>query len=111
MTAPAEHDMGARLFIHSHAATRSSRSRLAFSLRQMRRRDAAAPREPLCLSIEDRQGRTVLVVDDAGPLVDVPLPPGTYQVTARKGRLRRGYTLTLERGSSVDLHLSLESGA
>jgi hypothetical protein len=46
-------------------------------------------------------------VDDAGPLVEVPLPAGTYQVTVQLGCVRRSYTMTLEPGMSFDLHLRL----
>jgi hypothetical protein len=49
----------------------------------------------------------VLALDDAGPLVEVALCPGTYHVSAQRGRLRRGYTVTLQQGASFDLYLRL----
>ncbi len=44
-------------------------------------------------------------VDDAGPFVDIPLPAGTYHVTAELGKVRRSYTMTLEPGASFNLRL------
>jgi hypothetical protein len=97
----------ARLFIHSHDSADVARSRLTSWLGKMHvRHSPSAPPEPLCLCVEDSRGRTVFAIGDAGPLVELPLPPGTYQVTAHRGRSRRGYTLTLESGTSFDLHLS-----
>jgi hypothetical protein len=62
-------------------------------------------RAPLNLKIEDLQGCVWFDQDNVGTLVDVSLPAGTYHVTAELGRLRRGYTLTLEQGAEFDLYL------
>lgn len=64
-------------------------------------------RAPLSLHIDNLQGLRVHSVDDAGPLVDVPLPAGTYHVTVHFGKVRRSYTMTLEAGASFDLYLRL----
>lgn len=61
----------------------------------------------LRLDIRDAQGHLVFTRDDAGPLVDVPLPAGTYHVTAHVDQVKRGYTMTLDQGSSVNLYLGL----
>ena len=63
----------------------------------------------LRLQVDDLQGQRLHAIDDAGPLTDVPLPAGTYHITAVRGALRRSYTLTLEPGASVDLYLRLAS--
>lgn len=68
---------------------------------------AAAP--PLALEIHDLQGRQVLALADARPMQDLPLPPGTYQVTVSLGPLRRGYTMTLEAGVMSRLNVHFES--
>jgi hypothetical protein len=64
-------------------------------------------RAPLGLHIEDLQGHRVLTLDDAGPLIEVPLPAGTYHVSVCLGKVRRRYTLRLEHGASFDLYLRL----
>ncbi len=61
----------------------------------------------LRLSIVDPQGNVMLASDNAGALLDVVLPPGTYQVIAQFGKVRRGYTLNLAQGTSFDLYLRL----
>jgi hypothetical protein len=66
-------------------------------------------RVPLKLQIDDLEGRRVHTVDDAGPLVDIPLPAGTYKVSVHLGKLRRSYTMVLLPGASFDLHLRLTS--
>jgi hypothetical protein len=65
---------------------------------------------PLNLRIDDLQGHRMHAVDSAGPLVDVPLPAGTYLVSVHLGPVRRSYTMTLEPGASFDLYLSLAAG-
>lgn len=62
---------------------------------------------PLFLQIDDLLGNHVVEINDAGPLIDVSLPAGAYQVKAQIGNVRRDYTLTLVQGASFDLHLSL----
>ncbi len=64
-----------------------------------------AARAPLSVRIDDLNGSRALVLDGAGPLVYADLPSGTYLVTAQFGKVRRGYTVVLEPGSSVDLYL------
>jgi hypothetical protein len=60
---------------------------------------------PLQLQVDDLQGQRMSAVADAGSLTDLPLPPGTYQITVRLGNYRRRYTMTLEPGTSFHLHL------
>jgi hypothetical protein len=64
-------------------------------------------RPQLALEIRDLLGHRVLALDDARPLIDITLPPGTYHVTAALGGSRRGYTIALEQGASFDLYLRL----
>ncbi|MEO8119228.1 MAG: hypothetical protein ABI606_07895 [Rhodoferax sp.] len=59
------------------------------------------------MQIDDLRGHRVLDIEAAGPLVDVPLPAGTYHVTAHRGKVRRGYTMTLKQGAFFDLYLRL----
>jgi hypothetical protein len=97
----------AHLLIHTGNAVGTIRSRLALALRTLGLKYSLwKERDPIQVLVEDMGGNRVLSLDDATPLIDLPLPPGTYQVTARHGNLRRGYTLTLERNTSVDLYLS-----
>lgn len=65
------------------------------------------PTLPTSLRIDDLQGRRCFAADDTLTLVAVHLPAGTYHVTAHLGSVRRRYTLTLERGATVDLYLRL----
>ena len=60
---------------------------------------------PLQLQVDDLQGLRLSAIADAGSLTDLPLPAGTYQVTALLGTYRRSYTMTLEPGTSFHLHL------
>jgi hypothetical protein len=71
------------------------------------------PEGPLRLHIDNLQGQRVFTADDAGPLLEVTLPVGTYNVTAVMGPLCRGYTLTLVEGVPSELYLcpSLCGGA
>ena len=97
----------ARLLIHTGNAVGTIRSKLASAFRAMGLKHSPwRGREPIQVFVEDMGGNRVLSLDDATPLIDLPLPPGTYQVTARHGNVRRGYTLTLERNTSFDLYLS-----
>lgn len=61
----------------------------------------------ISVRIDDLAGNRVFAVEDAGPLIRVALAPGTYQVTARRGEVRRSYTLNLMHGASFDLHVRL----
>lgn len=65
----------------------------------------------LALEIHDQQGHKLLTINRAGPLVDILLAPGIYRVTARRGTLRRSYTVALSPGRSFDLHLPLRRPA
>lgn len=62
-------------------------------------------RDALRLHIDDLEGRCLLVLDDVGPLVDVPLPAGTYHVFAGVASQQRCYTMTLEAGLPFTLVL------
>jgi hypothetical protein len=101
----------ARLVVHAEDEGRAQGKRFELPLRRLRALYADGPwhdeQAPLCLQIDDLQGRRVLAIDDAGPLSDVPLPAGTYQVTVSLGKVRRSYTMVLEQGASFDLYLRL----
>ena len=100
----------ARLLIHAddHVGTgRHDESRLQRLLALHAHGPRPHGRPPLNLRIDDLQGHRLHTVDDAGPLVDVPLPAGTYQVSVHLGQVRRCYTMTLEPGASFDLFLRL----
>jgi hypothetical protein len=101
----------ARLLIHIAEPVNTGRRHFETPLRRLFALHPDGPcnrsRVPLRLQIDDLEGRRVHTVDDAGPLVDVPLPAGTYQVSVLLGTLRRSYTMTLLPGASFDLHLRL----
>ena len=61
----------------------------------------------LAVQITDAAGHPVFSLNDAGPLTDVSLPAGTYHVAVQRGDVRRGYTMTLAQGASVELYLRL----
>lgn len=106
----AHHPAPARLLIHAHddhPPGRHADSPLQRLLALYPSGNRSNRREPLRLLIDTLDGETVLTVDDAGPLVDVSLPPGTYHVTAHLGDAHRGYTMRLDQGESFDLHLRL----
>lgn len=99
----------ARLLIHAqddHPPGRLADSPLQ-RLRALYPTARPAGRAPLRLSVETLAGDNVLSLDDAGPLVDVSLPAGTYHVTAHLGDAHRGYTMRLDPGTEFDLHLRL----
>jgi len=98
----------ARLLIHTAGDARADDWTFGSLIQRLRSRDSGGPRNQralLALEIHDLHGYRVLALDDAGPLVDVALPAGTYHITAQRGTVRRGYTITLERGASFDLHV------
>lgn len=64
-------------------------------------------RARISLDIRDARGLRVFSLDDAGPLVDVPLPAGTYHVAVYVDQIKRGYTITLDQGSLVNLYLGI----
>ncbi|WP_394788923.1 hypothetical protein [Rhodoferax sp.] len=114
-TAPA---LNARLLIHAAADPAGNSTYLATKLQWLRgfypatQGQKPGPDVPLRLHIDDLQGRRVFSEDAAGPLVELDLPVGTYNVTAVHGNTCRGYTLTLVPGASFDLYLcpSLRGG-
>ena len=61
----------------------------------------------LLVRIHDMKGHEVATFDNAGALLDVALPEGTYRVTIERGSVRRGYTMTLSAGGVFDLYLPL----
>ncbi len=101
----------ARLLIHAEDAAGPGAGPLISTLKRLhslcnmtRRRDDEAK---LQVQIEDLQGKTMLSIASAGALTDVPLPVGTYRVTARRGKLRRAYTMRIELGAPFELYLHL----
>ena len=99
----------ARLLIHAqddHPAGRLADSPMQ-RLRALYPSARPAGSAPLHLRIDTVAGDNVLSLDDAGPLVDVSLPAGTYHVTAHLGDAHRGYTMRLTPGEAFDLHLRL----
>ena len=102
--------LAAELLIHADVAV--SVSAFEAALQRWRLRLHLSPtaragvRLPLMLQVDDLQGQRLADVHDAGALTRLSLPPGTCNVTATSGDIRRGYTLTLEPGRSVDLHLN-----
>lgn len=61
--------------------------------------------EPAGLEIHDLQGRRILAVREACPLIEVALPAGTYHVSTHVEGTQRRYTVTLEAGASFDLRV------
>jgi hypothetical protein len=61
----------------------------------------------LDMEIHDLAGHRVLAITDASHTVVLTLPAGTYHVLALQCRQRRQYTVALQPGSVVDLHLRL----
>jgi hypothetical protein len=62
------------------------------------------------LRIADGRGRTVLALDDAGPLTNVKLPPGTYSVSTRYGSHEKTQKITVPAGKPVELNLHYPQG-
>ena len=98
----------ARLVIHAEGHVGARGRRFEPPFQRLRAVHADDPRNerrvPLNLQIDDLQGLRVHSFDDAGPLIDVHLPAGTYHVTVHFGSVRRRYTMTLEPGVSFDLY-------
>jgi hypothetical protein len=97
-----------RLLIHIASDCSSAAGSAVTFIRRLLAQRLQGPlraRVPLKLAIHDLQGRCTLALDDAGPLVDVTLPPGTYHVSTDHGGARRRYTVALEQGASFDLYL------
>ncbi len=93
------HPALARLLIHAEAHARAGWTRWW----------PRPPAAPLQLQVDDLTGARVLTLDDAAPQVALALPPGTYQVTARRGRVCRCYTITLADGASFELAVALDA--
>jgi hypothetical protein len=103
----------AQLRIHAHGDTRVRGGALGWVLQwipALVSLTAGLLRRPVTrLEIDDLQGRRFFAAKDARSLIDVPLPAGTYHVTARLGSVHRCYTVKLEQGAHVDLYLRLAS--
>jgi hypothetical protein len=96
----------ARLLIHADAAPeRRSGWWVVDAMHRLRKRifgrTEATP--ALRLRVDDAQGRHMFALDDAGAVTRVELDPGTYQVTATRGTLRRVYTMRLVHGGALQL--------
>jgi hypothetical protein len=103
----------ARLRVHAHGDTRVRGGALGWVLQwipALVSGPAGPHRRPITrVEIDDLQGRQFFAAKDPRALIDVPLPAGTYQVTARLGPVHRCYTVRLEQGARVDLYLRLAS--
>ena len=101
----------AHLVIHSDDHGGPIDARVESRLQRLRAIHAkgswSTKQESLNLQINDLRGEHVRSVDDAGALVEVCLPAGTYHVSAILGKVRRSYMLALEAGKSFDLYLRL----
>lgn len=63
------------------------------------------PAARVALQIADMQGRPLFHADELPPLIEVPLPAGTYHVTVNLGEQQRRYTVALKQGTRFDLYL------
>jgi hypothetical protein len=63
------------------------------------------------LRIADSQGRTVLALDDAGPLTQVKLAPGRYSVSTRYGDNERTQAVEVRAGAPSELNLHYQPPA
>ncbi len=63
------------------------------------------------VQVANLQGGELRCLDTSEALIELPLPPGTYDVTVTLGNIRRRYTVPLAPGASCDLHLRLGHGA
>jgi hypothetical protein len=98
----------ARLRIHSDSGSSGTSGHLKSALQRLRRIFATTD-SALALRLHDARGRRVTSIDDAPPVNLLELPPGLYQVVARRGALSRSYTLNLPAGATIDLHLRFET--
>jgi hypothetical protein len=57
------------------------------------------------LRVADLQGRQYFSARALLPVIDLPLPAGTYHVTVSQGDQHRRYTVALEQGITFDLQL------
>ncbi len=106
---PSPDAAAARLLVHAENVDSGSAFELA--LHRLRSRCASRARRAaaaaLGLQLYDLQGRRLADIREAGALTAFGLPPGTYVLTAVWGPVRRSYTLALEAGATVELHLHL----
>lgn len=63
------------------------------------------------LRIADSRGRTVLALDDAGPLTNVMLPAGTYSVSTRYAGDEKTQKVTVGSGRPTELNLHYPGSA
>lgn len=109
-------DKNAYLIVHADATDcRGRRGPHALTPLQ-RLRALCQPAAPsndaaLSLTLADGNGRTVLSIPDASPVLGVALAPGTYHLTATRGQTRRGYTVSLPAGARFELHLRFAPSA
>ena len=100
-----------RLLIHPTDNT-EARSALAEAAKRLRALARANLQRflpaPISMQIDGLQGRRFFVTEDAQPPIEILLPAGTYHVSARQSTLRRRYTVTLEQGATLHLHLRLK---
>lgn len=101
----------ARLLIHDRPDSAGSSSRpIAKAVQWLSDRarhgvGAGAPAAACIVQIDDLLGHRFLHAAQTLPLTEVQLPAGTYHVTVRVGTWHRRYTVTLEPGATVNLHL------
>jgi hypothetical protein len=57
------------------------------------------------LSIRDAQGRVVLNLPDAGPMTDIHLPDGHYELNCQRGQTTRQDVVDLKDGQPLNLYL------
>lgn len=109
-------DKNAYLIVHADATEHRGRQgpRPLTALQRLRALcQPAAPSNDaaLSLTLADGNGRTVLSLPDASPVLGVALAPGTYHLTATRGQTRRGYTVSLPAGARFELHLRFAASA
>lgn len=88
-----------------HAGGGGARWSLPGLWRRMLAHWQGSPDSLSTLEIHDLPGRRLLTLSEAGALVDIVLPTGTYHVTAQAGANRRRYTVVLEQDATTELHL------
>lgn len=96
----------ARLLIHA-SADESRWSMSVLFRRWLARMRGLPPADPALalLEIRDLPGRRLLTLTNAGDLIDMVLPTGTYHVTALTSENHRRYTVVLEQDATTELHL------
>ena len=102
-----------RLLIHADTVPMPRKTRFEATLCRLRRlysHDVDNTEvAPLSVQIVNLQGRRVFDVESDAPLLEIPLPAGTYHVTAQCGHVCRSYTMVMESGTSFNLYLRLKS--